>query len=691
MGESARSTGALSDARLASLAILRINWDTQQQSWIDNFVPFVTECLRIPDAPSLEVGDVQRALGDQFGLNVPAGALRTILRRAVRRGLATQEDGRFAVVPDALVDDGLQRQRQDALRQQAALLDKLRQFASREYQRDLAREEAEQALLAYVEELALPLLRTMLGAATFEPAPQDQGDHYIVSAFIAGLVERDPQGFEYLETVVKGSMLASSLYLGDLGAVNQRFQQVTVYFDTPFLLDALGYAGKEIAQPALELLGLVRDLGARLACFGHTVTELQGVLGGIANGLRNPRRRAALTLSRVEEHFVHEGLGPSDIEVFLNTVERDLRTLGINLSPTPRYEEHLGVDELALEDLLQAEVGYQNQYARRHDLDALTAIWRLRHGQAQRRLETCRAIFVTTNAPLVRAARRFFAAGYDGFTWPLAVLDHDLATLAWLKRPLQAPDLPRKQIIADCYAALRPEGRLWARYLEEIEALRHRGELSNDHFVALRYSVDARRALMDTTLGDPEAISGTTVHAVLSATLGSIRSPLLEQLAAGETVREATEHEAQAAAGRADAAEERATLALRQASHANAALRAFRQAQVNRAKRKAAHWARRVEVAAFAVLTALVVGSAVASLAGSIQIPFIAVPPGLRWPPRILFVALLVVGAVLSVVSLVTGWSVKLGVSGLKHRLIARLESHYLDELPPEGSDGELS
>ena len=90
-------------------------------------------------------------------------------------------------------------------------------------------------------------------------------------------------------------------------------------------------------------------------------------------------------------------------------------------------------------------------------------------------------------------------------------------------------------------------------------------------------------------------------------------------------------------------------------------------------------------MAAFAVLTALVVGSAVASLASAIQLPFIAIPPGLRWPARILFLALLVVGGVLSVVSLVTGWSVKSGVSGLKHRLIARLESHYLDELPPEG------
>jgi hypothetical protein len=42
-------------------------------------------------------------------------------------------------------------------------------------------------------------------------------------------------------------------------------------------------------------------------------------------------------------------------------------------------------------------------------------------------------------------------------------------------------------------------------------------------------------------------------------------------------------------------------------------------------------------------------------------------------------------------VSLVTGWSVKSRVSGLKHRLIARLESHRLDELPRKGFDGELS
>jgi hypothetical protein len=99
MGESTRSAAGLSDARLASLAILRINWDTQQQSWIDNFVPFATECLRVLPAQSLEVGYVQRAMRDQFGLEVPVGALWTILRRAVRRGFATQENRRLASSP----------------------------------------------------------------------------------------------------------------------------------------------------------------------------------------------------------------------------------------------------------------------------------------------------------------------------------------------------------------------------------------------------------------------------------------------------------------------------------------------------------------------------------------------------------------------------------------------------------------
>jgi len=42
-------------------------------------------------------------------------------------------------------------------------------------------------------------------------------------------------------------------------------------------------------------------------------------------------------------------------------------------------------------------------------------------------------------------------------------------------------------------------------------------------------------------------------------------------------------------------------------------------------------------------------------------------------------------------VSLMTGWSVKSGVSELKDRLIARLEAHYLDEFSPEGPADEGS
>jgi len=41
-----------------------------------------------------------------------------------------------------------------------------------------------------------------------------------------------------------------------------------------------------------------------------------------------------------------------------------------------------------------------------------------------------------------------------------------------MNMPLQAPpDLPRKRIIADCYAATQPSETLWHRFVHELEVL----------------------------------------------------------------------------------------------------------------------------------------------------------------------------------------------------------------------------
>lgn len=91
-----------------------------------------------------------------------------------------------------------------------------------------------------------------------------------------------------------------------------------------------------------------------------------------------------------------------------------------------------------------------------------------------------------------------------------------MTTLAWLKDPAGAVDLPRKQMIADSSAAMDPPEHLWRKYLQEAERLRKSGFISEVDFTFLRYSMEARQALMTITFGDSEVFTEGTVPEVLA-------------------------------------------------------------------------------------------------------------------------------------------------------------------------------
>ena len=109
------------------------------------------------------------------------------------------------------------------------------------------------------------------------------GGEYLVSSFVTNLFDADPEGFAYLDTLVKGAMLAAFLYLPDPGRVQEHFRNVRVVLDTPFLLQALGLSGDAISESCREFLDLVYELGGKLCCFDFTVDETRGVLEASAN------------------------------------------------------------------------------------------------------------------------------------------------------------------------------------------------------------------------------------------------------------------------------------------------------------------------------------------------------------------------------------------------------------------------
>jgi hypothetical protein len=384
------------------------------------------------------------------------------------------------------------------------------------------------------------------GAPAQQQLPLGDDVNYIVNRFVVDLYDRDPEGFSYLETLVKGSMLSSVLYLPSASEIGRRFDRRTaIYLDTPIILAALGYEGDSRAIVARELLELAYKEGAKLACFEHTLAETRGVLTAVGSQMNRQGRRVE-RVGRVESYFLGLGYNSSDIELLLERLDRDIAARRIDVRPAPTHVTELTVDERELEQYLQERVGYVHRETLLNDLDSLTAVYRLRGGREQLHLESCRALFVTSNPGVVLAARAYFPAR-EHHSWPVAMLDHDIATLLWLKRPTRAPDLPRKQIIADCFAALEPGAAVWARYMEEMNRLEERGEVEEQQFFFLRYSLEAKKALMDITSGNPAGVTAEVVQQVMERVRTDIAAPLTNELLAERRRREAAESSTTAA------------------------------------------------------------------------------------------------------------------------------------------------
>ena len=119
--------------------------------------------------------------------------------------------------------------------------------------------------------------------------------------------------------------------------------------------------------------------------------------------------------------------------------------------------------------------------------------------------------------------------------------------------------MPRKRIIADCYAASQPDDRFLQKYISEVQKLQNSHAIKGDDYYLLRHSLEARATLMRVTLGDEGAFAEGTVQEILDVVRKNIAAEAREELK-GESVRR-VEAEAQADAERK--AREREEQALR--------------------------------------------------------------------------------------------------------------------------------
>lgn len=503
---------------IASLAVLRVNWDEEGRDYLENFSPFLNEALRASEDDRVSLPDVTTRIRGLVGFEVPQGVVKTLLRRAARRKYVRAQNGVFHIDRGVLPSEPLAKREGDLRRECEALVAKLQAYASETHGVTWSALEAERALLGVVEPFAAPLLHAARRGDRPSAPVAEGSDLYVAASFVEHAYDRDPTAYAYLESVATGAMLASAVYYEDPSAVAEKFDGLTAYLDTPLLLEALGVNGEQVRAPIVEMIDLMREQGVQVRVLRRTFDETQGVLD--AHGASTGDRRREVGLGPIRGT-----LSPSDSRMLATQLEERLEELHVRLAERPDFDERYSMNVTQLEDRLQDAIGYQNPGARVHDVESLVAIHALRRGSRPSRLEKASAVFVTTNTTLARAAHGFFCEEYGGETRraPVCVTADDFATRLWLKTPNEAPELPTRQLLARAYAALQPSDALLEKYLAEAERLHKTGRVSERDYLLLRSSDDLLRRVTEATLNDPDAFTEGTLDEVRTREVETIR------------------------------------------------------------------------------------------------------------------------------------------------------------------------
>lgn len=495
---------------LTSLAMLKVNFDTDQRDYIEYLVPFVKHVLSTKQPDPITDKGVSDDLLEEFGIRIPSRGIQLVLRRLAKRRILVREDGRFRVHGTIPRDDMIDRRR-TASQCIEEVTRRLREYVKANFDKDWNSNNAEKALLAFLARFSIDCLRTHVFRTALPVVPAHApGTLYLVGSFVRNAYADDPDFFDQLIVVVKGQMLANALLCPDLESNQKTFKGVAFYFDTPAVLRALGLQEHAERDAMLELIQLVRQLGGDTYVFEHTVEEVGRVIKYCETHLDQPTG-----INRIITEMRRQQKTRTDIALIRGRLRSELGRLRLMPMRTPDYEQALQIDESVLESALDEDIGYGNPNALRYDINSIRSIYVLRRGLCPVRLEDAAAVFVTTNAALAQVAFEFGRDHESTREVSSVITGYSLANVAWLKAPLGAPQLPMHEVLSTCYALMQPDEKLWTKYIREIDKLREDGQVSATDHEALRFSLRAQDELMDLTLGEDMEFSKRTVQEIL--------------------------------------------------------------------------------------------------------------------------------------------------------------------------------
>lgn len=321
---------------------------------------------------------------------------------------------------------------------------------------------------------------------------QDEVNYYIAQ-YIFEKKEQNSIEYETILELTKGYLLRSAIYLqiDNTDLTKASYKNTAFYYDTPFLLQLLGYQSEREADLANALHDSLKRQGAKFYYFPQTEKEIISILTAYQYSLSG-RTRSSRTLEGLDiQRYQSE-----DVNRLILTFPVTLnKHFGVELCELPSYAHtNLGTVDVNSVDVNETDaIEYVRQHTKHYTEDNLESdvasalgIHRLRSGVVSQSIERCKALFVTTNVDFTRAFNEYYGKSVSRNGIMPVITAFDLSAIAWVKTGSIASEIPERQLLTNAYLAMQPAPEIMERCKSILAQLESEGIITEAEAISLR-------------------------------------------------------------------------------------------------------------------------------------------------------------------------------------------------------------
>ncbi|WP_417698347.1 hypothetical protein [Psychromonas sp.] len=468
---------------LVNISLLESLQGKKKSDELDLFIPFLADILEELNTETIDKTELQKAFIERFKIVTPLEALNSLLIRAKNLGLLTKNNKQFFV--QFLKVNELTKQskskKNEIKNSINIIVECLIAYGKEEFGEELTYEFAEESLYNFIR-ANISIFTDNIDGGIPETNTKIKNKQYLLASFIKYIHQQKKSLIPDVTRIVKGTLLANYLTFADKTSQKTKFNNITIYLDTPIIIGLLGWDGPTRKKSLHEFLELIIDLNANVKIFDVTAKEIRGVFSFWGETLQKKRYHLLHEMTR--QLFNSRGVTPEQINTESVLLESNLSEMAIEVDNDFVLKEQFCCDENRLKKFLN-RVGFKRTS---HDITCVSRVFNSREGKSINSLDEKFSTFITPNKSIENVTNHFFKKEIDKNSIQVVASEKWLATFLWLKHPEHFASLPFDMLLTDAYTALNSDDKFWDSFLKRFKDLKHKGNITEDDFNLVRWN-----------------------------------------------------------------------------------------------------------------------------------------------------------------------------------------------------------